>query len=190
MHHSSMQSMQKFADDYLDKNKPLRILNVGSRDVDGCNMTYRSMFESENWKHDGLDLVAGQGVDIVATELYHYPIETGTYDVVISGQVLEHVLDMYQWIREVARCVKPGGYVCIIAPWRWDYHPHPVDCWRIMRDGMRFLLNTIADLDVLEVYEYVDDCVGVARKREATVIPKGVTLEINVVDRMSKKETM
>lgn len=187
MHHSSLQSMLKFLDAYLDKNRPLKILDIGSRDVDGCNMTYRSMFtKQESWTYEGLDLQAGAGVDIVASEPYNYPIETGAYDVVISGQVLEHVQDMYQWIREVARCVKPGGYVCIIAPWRWDYHPHPFDCWRIMRDGMRFLLNNIAGLDVCEVYEYVDDCVGIARKR----MPEGETLRINVVECMSKKESI
>lgn len=197
MHPSSEQAMQQFIGKYLDKKKPLKIIEIGSRDPNQgkqLNATYRKMFVNEGWTFHGLDLAPGNGVDIVSTDEYAYPVNDGEYDVVISGQVLEHVKDMFRWIAELGRILKPGGMICVIAPWQWGYHPHPVDCWRIMRDGMRFLLNEKAGLEVIEVYEHCDDCIGIAKKPLSPTdwrldetkqeVQEGETLSINVTEAM------
>lgn len=190
MHPTSVAEMQNFINGYLDRGKELKIIEIGSRDptsANTLNATYRELFNNNGlWTFHGLDLAPGNGVDIVSSDPYRYPILSDTYDVVVSGQTLEHVEDMFAFIRELARITKPGGYMCVIAPWKWDYHPHPVDCWRIMRDGMRFLLGTVAQLEVLNVYEKADDCVGIAKKKEEVM--QGVDLCVNVVERMSNKD--
>jgi SAM-dependent methyltransferase len=201
MHPSSQQAMQKFIETYLDKTKPLSIIEIGSRDPNNgkqLNATYRQMFVNGGWAFHGLDLAPGNGVDIVSLDEYAYPIASDEYDVVISGQVLEHVKDMFLWIAELGRILKPGGHMCVIAPWQWGYHPHPVDCWRIMRDGMRFLLNEKARLEVLEVYEYSDDCIGIARKPASQgdwkldetkqEVAEGETLSIDVAEGMGQTD--
>ena len=45
------------------------------------------------------------------------------------------------WVRECARVVKPGGYLILITPVSWPYHPAPVDCWRIYPEAMTTLLR-------------------------------------------------
>jgi hypothetical protein len=58
--------------------------------------------------------------------------------------------------------LKPDGIICVVAPWTYPEHKYPVDCWRIMPDGMRFLLSDIAGLPVLGVWKNETDCVGIA----------------------------
>jgi len=118
----------------------------------------------------GLDIKEGPNVDIISEDLYRYPFENETFDVVISGSTVEHVKNMFRWIVELKRIVKREGLICIIAPsvFRMN-HPHPVDCWRIYPDGMRFLLEMIAGLEVLKIRSSGSKrgtimCMGIGKK--------------------------
>ncbi len=51
----------------------------------------------------------------------HIPFEDGTFDIVFSSNVLEHVLDLPRMYAEIRRVLKPGGY-CI--------HVLPTHAWR------------------------------------------------------------
>src|SRR5437867_13318565 len=42
---------------------------------------------------------------------YSFPFPDDVYDIVLSGQVMEHVRKPWVWIREVARVCKAGGLV-------------------------------------------------------------------------------
>ncbi len=70
---------------------------------------------------------------------YIFPIEDELYDIVLSGQVIEHVEKPWIWIKELKRITKPGGYIITINPVSWPYHEAPVDCWRIYPSGIRAL---------------------------------------------------
>jgi SAM-dependent methyltransferase len=70
-----------------------------------------------------------------------FPIGAGAYDLLLAANVLEHVKRPWQWIREVARICKHGGYIVLVTPISWPYHAAPVDCWRVYPDGMRALLE-------------------------------------------------
>jgi SAM-dependent methyltransferase len=156
--------MQEFVKKYVNVNTTLKILDVGSFDD---SMSYRQLFKNPNWTYMGADLIGLpiNNVDIVLKEPYKWTnILDESFDVVISGQTLEHVEDMSAWILEVKRVVKKGGLVCIITVWQWNEHRFPVDCWRILPDGMGFLLKTVAELKILEVYKKDFDCVGIAQK--------------------------
>lgn len=153
MHESSMTSMKKFIDAYLYPNKPTSILDVGSMQVKNHH-TYKQLCMYPEWTYCGLDISEGPNVDVVTSDPYVWPVSDDSFDVVISGQCLEHVKDMYRWIREVARVLRPGGLCCIIAPCAWPQHRYPVDCWRIYPDGMGFLLQDIAGLDIRDLRFY------------------------------------
>ena len=159
MHNSSLDLMAAFVSKHVPPAPALAVLDVGSMDVNG---TYRSLFNGHNYR--GLDVEPGPNVDFVGG-LYDYPFPNGTFDVVISGQTIEHVENLHRWIREVARVAVPGGLMCIIGPNTFSEHKHPVDCWRVWPDGMRFLLGQIAALEVLECRAEGIDTIGIARKR-------------------------
>lgn len=87
-------------------------------------------------------------VQVWMPDEYTIPVPDGTYDVVFSGNVLEHVRKPWRWMPELARVTKPGGLVVTVAPLSWPYHEVPVDCWRIYPEGMR-ALSEDAGLEVV-----------------------------------------
>jgi len=166
MHESSMKHMSDFVNENLNKDMPLCILDIGASDIHGA---YRPLFNSNPlWKYTGLDIVAGANVDIVASHEHHYPVGDSSFDVVVSGQVLEHVEDIYAFADEIYRIVKPGGMVCIIAPCVWNEHKFPHDCWRFYPDGLRFLFVKKAKFKEVKIF-YIwngPDCVAILKKPE------------------------
>lgn len=164
MHDASMREMKRFVNLYLDERDSLSILDVGSYSVNGA---YTPLFNYPNWAYSGLDIEEGPNVDIVATDPYNWLIEDNSYDVVVSGQCLEHV--EYPWLTmvEIARVLRPGGLHCNIAPSSGYVHEHPIDTFRYNPDGMRALAKW-AELEVIEIGSSNDplwkDTVLVARK--------------------------
>jgi SAM-dependent methyltransferase len=56
---------------------------------------------------------------------YHLPFDDCTFDVVISDQVFEHVMDYPTTLREVHRVMKPGGAFLHVFPPRYmPIEPH------------------------------------------------------------------
>ena len=95
------------------------------------------------------DRVKGPNVDIVTKAPYEFGIET-QYDVVVSGNCLEHVENPFLWIKEVEKITKSGGLVCIITPYSIGPHRFPVDCWRILPDAYSYLLERHCNYKLLE----------------------------------------
>jgi SAM-dependent methyltransferase len=128
--------------------KGLSVLDVGSLDVNG---TFRPLVESRGWKYTGLDVTEGANVDIVASNPYRFPIADNAYDVVISGSTMEHVQAIWRWIPEVVRVLANSGFLAIHTHWKFPEHRYPVDCWRIMPDGFRYLFDdtcALSDYDI------------------------------------------
>lgn len=141
--------MRSFRDRYLasSRDKPLRIIDLGSQDVNG---SYRPLFDRPGWDYVGVDLSPGENVDIVLRDPYRWrEIGSRTADVVISGQAFEHIEFFWLTMLEVERVLKPHGICCIIAPAGGFEHRYPVDCWRFYPDGFRALAR-FARLEVLD----------------------------------------
>lgn len=140
-----------------------RALDVGSFDVNG---TYRPLVEGRGWEYVGLDVAAGPNVDVVASDPYRFPFEAGAFDVVLSGSTMEHVEAIWLWVPELTRVLRPGGLLAIVTHWKFIEHRYPVDCWRIMPDGMRFLFDQTGELEGYEIGIVSKwDIVGSAVKR-------------------------
>jgi SAM-dependent methyltransferase len=181
MHLSSLINMTAFRDTHLAASggKRLRVLDLGSTEMGAC---YRPIFEDkERFEYIGVDLAAGPNVDIVLRDAYAWrEIESNSVDVLISGQVLEHVQFFWITALEISRVLKPGGLACIIAPSTGPEHRYPVDCWRFYPDGMRAFAQ-FARLECLHVKTDWDkhedpgsdlwhDTVLVARKPERSAV--------------------
>lgn len=171
MHLSSMQKMAYFADKYLKEWKEIKILDVGSMNING---TYRDIFQRPGWTYHGADLSAGENVDIVLSDEYSWQIPDESYNAVICGQCLEHVEFPWMTIAEMARVLAHGGLCCIIVPSAGPVHRYPLDCYRYYPDGLNALAKW-AKLQVMEVWYEMqtpfndgsklwDDCFLVAKK--------------------------
>jgi SAM-dependent methyltransferase len=121
------------------------IADIGSQNVNG---TYRSLIEPR-WSYVGVDIVAGRNVDLVMPDEYTVPVEDNHFDSLISGQCFEHTKNPFRLMGEIARIVKPGGIVLLVAPSNIPEHRYPVDCWRILGDGWRSLFDE-SSIDTIE----------------------------------------
>lgn len=114
------------------------VLDVGSYDVNG---TFRPLVESRGWHYTGLDVSAGPNVDVVALTPFNFQFADNTFDIVMSGSTMEHVTAFWKWVPELVRVLKPGGLLAIHTHWQFMEHKFPIDCWRVLPDGMRFLFD-------------------------------------------------
>jgi SAM-dependent methyltransferase len=161
MHPEAYLQMGKLLDHWV--GKPANVLDVGSFDVNG---NYRPLVQMRGHTYTGLDQVAGKNVDIVSPDPYNYPLSDNEYDIVISGSTMEHVEALWLWVPELTRVLRPGGMLAIITHTHWAYHPHPVDCWRVMPDGMQYLFNLTGVLGRYQIEMYcTTDISGLAWKR-------------------------
>ena len=143
MHANSRLLFQKYALDHFESE--LRVLEVGP---DGFPSTYRGLVGDRSGEWDTLDLYAHPELTFESVPEYAFPIDDGRYDIVLSGQVLEHVPRIWRWMEEVSRVCKVGGVVITINPVSWPYHEAPLDCWRAYPDGMKALYED-SSLEVL-----------------------------------------
>jgi len=102
-------------------------------------------------------MTPGKNVDLVLHDPYRWrAIKAGSAYVIISGQTFEHTEFFWLTIREIARALKVGGLLCLIAPSAGDEHRYPVDCWRVYPDGLRALAR-YGGLEVLEAWTQWED---------------------------------
>lgn len=173
MHDTSWDKMVRFVEVHLDEHTtaPLEILDVGSQIVVATHPTYRSLFERPGWTYTGLDVQPGINVDIAVADPYRWDdVAADAYDVVVSGQALEHVAYFWQTAFEIGRVLKPGGVTMLIAPSGGPEHRYPLDCWRYYTDGMR----AIADSLGFEVVDVGTDWAGVPWSDSYLVMRKPV----------------
>jgi len=165
MHRSTYDKCGIFVNKYLDPNKELNILDVGSLNENG---SYDNLFFNQKWLYEGCDIIPGANVNFVMLDKFTIPRKDESYDVVISGQTMEHVDFFWVWIRELTRVLKKDGLLFLTAPGNGPVHRSPIDCWRFHPDGM-IALAEWSDLEVLESYMTTEnewwDCVLIAKKK-------------------------
>lgn len=165
MHSGSMAEMTRILKAYSESanwGEGTEALDVGSLDVNG---SYRKLVESYGITYTGIDVVDGANVDILSSSEYSYPLEDSRFDLVISGSTMEHVRNLWLWVPELVRVLKPGGLLAIITHTQWQIGHHYPDCWRILPDGMKYLFDMTEQLEEYDIRMYSrTDISGVATK--------------------------
>ncbi len=141
--------MKWFKNNFLNKSSNLKILDVGSLDNKG-DFNYRTIFDEKNWSYEGLDFQDGHNVDILVNDIYNwFEMEDNSYDVIISGQLFQHLEYFWLTMSEIERVLKPGGYVCIITPAAGPKNGGNMpNCYRFREDGLAAIAKYV-DLEVL-----------------------------------------
>jgi SAM-dependent methyltransferase len=149
MHPSSLKNMQIALEKIkiLDKVN-LKILDVGGRGL-GEDRSYKSLLRNNFLDYHIADIVPGENVTHVMTGPYQLPLPNNYYDLIVSGQTLEHVKNPFKLIFEMTRVLKDDGFIIIIAPSSGPRHDI-IDCWRFMDDSFKAIaeetnLTVIAD---------------------------------------------
>jgi SAM-dependent methyltransferase len=152
MHDNSILLFEKYALPGFTREKS--VLEIGP---DHLPSTYEKIVGDAASSWDYLDIFDRPGLTHLAKNEYLFPIPDDSYDIVVSGNVLEHVRKIWVWIKELSRVCRPGGVVITVNPVSWPFHEAPVDCWRAYPDGMKALYED-ADLEVREsVFDSLED---------------------------------
>jgi len=133
MHDSAKLNCSQFFDTYKKYigNHSVKVVDIGSQDFNG---SLREVAPKE-FDYLGLDFVNGKNVDIVLTDPYVLPLETGTVDVVLSSSCFEHSQMFWLSFLEIMRILKPQGLFYLNAPSAGPVHNFPFDCWRFYPDS-------------------------------------------------------
>ena len=162
MHETSFRLMSQivdglFTDDRIEFNAI--VLDCGAAIAGtGLQKSYRELF-ADDVHYIGFDATPGRNVDVVG-DIYELKFEKGV-DLVISGQMLEHLTFPLLAVQRMKEVLDTDGWMVLIAPWQYGIHRYPIDCWRVLPDGMRFLFE---GFEKVETGVQGNDCWGVGQK--------------------------
>ena len=96
-----------------------------------------------------VDRLRQQGIDAVAGSIAALPFASEEFDVVITSEVLEHLTsnERQRGLAEVARVLKPGGYLIGSVPYREDLQMNTDVCPNCQHVFHRWGHTTSFDLD-------------------------------------------
>ncbi len=120
------------------KAQPGAVLHdVGSYDVNG---SHKPIAAELGLGYVGGDIAPGPNVDVVFKGHYDWsPFPEKGCDFIISGSCLEHVQAPWLWAAEAFKRLRTGGFIAVIMPFKIGEHRYPVDCYRILPDGLEYL---------------------------------------------------
>jgi SAM-dependent methyltransferase len=119
----------------------------------------------------------------VAADGQRLPLRDKSVDAVLLMEVLEHVPDPLGILRECARVLTPGGYLCLTVPQYHITHDHPGDFYRYTRQGLEHLCRE-AGLRVLDAWATGGALLVVFHAIELNLPPKLRILFVGLTHRL------
>ena len=98
---------------------------------------YRSLFRALT-RYEAADVTPGPHVTLTLRSDGSVPVFEGTFDAVLSTQVLEHVPDPGAYLREGLRVLKPGGRMLVTTHGLFIEHGCPDDFRRWTAKGLEW----------------------------------------------------
>jgi SAM-dependent methyltransferase len=118
-------------------------VGAGSKVLEiGCgNRAYERLVKARQADYCGADFPDNKHADLVLSPQGTLAVPDGSFDAILSIQVLEHVLEPAAHLAEVQRLLKPGGVLILSTHGMWEYHPAPLDYWRWTSEGLKKVLR-------------------------------------------------
>lgn len=91
----------------------------------------------------GVDMLPGDGVDLVHDLESPLPAVCGQFDHVDCVSVLEHVRRPWKMAESLEQCLKDGGTILVCVPFVWRLHSYPSDYWRMTAEALSVLFPKI-----------------------------------------------
>lgn len=98
----------------------------------GCGTKPYVLFFSHVKKYTGIDLkIEGREENQRYVDVFYdgvtLPFESERFDSILCTEVLEHVFNIEELLKEFSRVLKPGGKALITTPFMWEEHEIPYD---------------------------------------------------------------
>ena len=137
------------------------ILDIGtSRRFAKELLSYENLFHKKNYIAAGYHPLFNYGVYNCNChqDIQCMTFDDASFDAVICLEVLEHVRDPFQAVKEIKRVMRGGGLLLLTVPFLAQYHgksgashsheEYP-DYWRFTHQGLQLLFDNFQELEVL-----------------------------------------
>jgi SAM-dependent methyltransferase len=165
-------------------NKYLSDENMDLLDFGCGSMPYQSIYKPyvKNYFGADIDLNPDRHFDLdIATS----SIKVGSerFDIIVSTQVLEHVVSPQDYLREANRVAKQGGLLIISTHGFFPYHPDPNDYWRWTKSGLHKVLNDNGwvPIETVGIIGYTAAAFSLLQYSVAKRLPKGIRTLFEIV---------
>jgi SAM-dependent methyltransferase len=132
-----------------------KVLDVGAQ-----YCPYYPLFKDKCESYTSMDVVDTPLVDLVCNA-EDMPLNDNFYDLILCTEVLEHTANPQRIVDECYRVLKPGGVLIITVPSIFPIHGYPADNWRFMPDGLRLLLRSFSQVQVLGELDFAQSLASV-----------------------------
>lgn len=124
----------------MKNEEQAHILEMGTLRVQGCPSTVRRGHAHPSSKYIATDFQAGLDVDVVAdAHALSETFEPNSFDMILSCSVYEHLTRPWIVTNEVAKVLKPGGWLFIQTYHAFPIHGYPSDYFRFSREALEML---------------------------------------------------
>jgi len=147
MHNTQKILMNALMKKYFKNNTNKTVYDIGSYDVNG---NHKNDVTNLKFNYIGVDVLQGPNVDLVVDSNFNYSKLYNQCDYIISGSCLEHVEAPWLFALEIYKSLKPNGICIIILPFKIKEHRYPLDCYRILPDGLKYLFTKHVPLNLLQ----------------------------------------
>ncbi len=177
-----LESVQKFT---LTDNKGV-VVEMGAYNIEGQDdiSNIKSIFPSAT-EYYACDMREGPGVDRIEN-VQHMSFDDSSISLFIMLDVLEHVQDPFNAMKEVHRVLDDKGLVVISSVMDFPIHAHPDDYWRYTPSGFLELCSDFENVVVFsEGYERQPHSVMAIASKSQSI--SNETIELIKQDYMKNK---
>ena len=85
------------------------------------------------------------------------PIKGKKFDAGICMDLLEHTENPFIVAKNISNSLNKGAVLFVTAPFVWELHRHPIDCWRFCPQGLTRLFPDMKPVELAIVRDRVDE---------------------------------
>lgn len=121
-------------------SKHLSLVRGDMLDVGCGNCPYYLMFEPLVQTYVGMDYVAGESEKLsLVGDAQAIPLKSDSFDTILCTEILEHVAEPQQALKEMFRVLRRSGILILTTPQRAPIHAAPHDYYRFTRYGLAYI---------------------------------------------------
>lgn len=114
----------------------------------------------------GIDLFPFQGIDVLA-DAHYLPFANGSFEQIVCSEVLEHLHNPQQAVKEMARILQDGGNLILTMPFVYPLHEAPYDFQRFTAYGLEVLFRPYFEIKEIRALFSEEETLAILLQRIA-----------------------
>jgi len=112
----------------------------------GCgNLNYKQYIKFKDYKT--LDVNSKIRVDFYE-DIHKTTLSSNSFDTILMVEVLEHLYNPFEAVKQIHRVLKQGGYVIATTPFIYPYHGEPHDYFRYTKYGLKEIFKNFSETKI------------------------------------------